>query len=406
MYPEYDPNESSLGQSWANMLRGFQNPQQWQQVGQGIQNTAQIIPNVVESLARGGVGQAIGTMGDLRDLRNTVQSYLPQGVQNFSHAAEFLTNPYAKALIQAAPTTEQTLEIIPRATVPYEGYKQHETMGQYIAPSALKLIKTTPKGPALDKIGGALEERRIFDYDNLVKEYNALKDSRGGKVINTDLARELSPEYRADRTLSASVHEPSSALMKQLYAEKLAQPANPNSTVLFTGGGTGAGKTTALENLFPNLSQQAEIIYDTNLNKLESATKKIDQALNAGRNVNIVYVYRDPVESLTEGALSRAENMKKELGSGRTVPLEEHLKTHVGVREVIPQLMEQYKDNPKVSIGVINNTFGKGKAQASSLEELPMFDPAEMSTKLRDALESELKAGKISKETYEGTLGK
>ena len=175
---------------------------------------------------------------------------------------------------------------------------------------------------------------------------------------------------------------------------------------MFTGGGTGAGKSTALENLFPNLSSQAEMIYDTNLNKLDSATKKIDQALEAGRNVNIVYVYRDPVESLTEGALTRAERMKKELGSGRTVPIEEHLKTHVGVREVIPQLMEQYKDNPKVSIGVINNTFGKGNAKASTLEELPMFNPAEMSTKLRNALENELKTGRISKETYEGTLGK
>jgi hypothetical protein len=35
-----------------------------------------------------------------------------------------------------------------------------------------------------------------------------------------------------------------------------------------------------------------------------------------------------------------------------------------------------------------------------------MFNPEEMGAKLRDALENELKAGKISKETYEGTLGK
>jgi hypothetical protein len=331
---------------------------------------------------------------------------LPQGLQNFSNAAEFLTNPYAKALIQKAPTTEQVLQNVPRATAPYEGSQTHEMMGQYIAPSALKLIKTTPKGPALDKIGLALEERRIFDYDNLVKEYNALEESKGGKVLNTDIARELSPEYAADRTLSASVHDPSSALIKQLYAQKLAQPAKPNSTVLFTGGGTGAGKTTALENAFPNLSKQAEMIYDTNLNNFDSAVKKINQALKTGRNVNIAYVYRDPVESLTVGALTRAEDMKKKLGSGRTVPIEEHLKTHVGVREVIPQLIEKYKDNPNVSIGAVNNTLGKGNARASTLEELPMFNPEGMGAKLRDALENELKAGKISKETYEGTLGK
>lgn len=296
----------------------------------------------------------------------------------------------------------------------YDAYAQGQNTGEAagigaMAVPALLIAKTlrTAKAstPTLDAIGQKYQNRLDNEYSTLVNDYANLQESRNGKVLNTDIARELSPEYAANRTLSANVHEPASAFVKQLYADKLAQPANPNSTVLFTGGGTGAGKTTALENLFPNLSQKAEMIYDTNLNKLESATKKIDQALEAGRNVNIVYVYRDPVESLTEGALTRAERMKKELGSGRTVPIEEHLKTHVGVREVIPQLMEQYKDNPKVSIGVINNTFGKGNAKASTLEELPVFDPAEMSTKLRDALENELKTGKISKETYEGTLG-
>jgi hypothetical protein len=299
----------------------------------------------------------------------------------------------------------------------YDAYAKGQNAGELAGigamaiPAALmaKTLRTAKPVQAtstLDPIGQRYQNRLDKEYSTLVNDYAKLEESRGGKVLNTDIARELSPEYAANRTLSANVHEPASAFVKQLYAEKLAQPAKPNSTVLFTGGGTGAGKTTALEKLFPNISQQAEMIYDTNLNKLESATKKIDQALDAGRNVNIVYVYRDPVESLTEGALTRAERMKKELGSGRTVPIEEHLKTHVGVREVIPQLMEQYKDNPKVSIGVINNTFGKGNARASTLEELPMFNPAEMSTKLRDALENELKAGKISKETYEGTLGK
>jgi len=151
MYPEYDPNEPTLGQSFADILRGFKNPQAYQQVGQGLVNTAKVIPNVAESLARGGVAQAVGTMGDLRDLRNTVQSYLPQGVQNFSNAAEFMTNPYAKALIQKAPTTEQTLETVPRVTAPYEGYKQHETLGEYIAPAlgsfAMKAIKATKDLP-------------------------------------------------------------------------------------------------------------------------------------------------------------------------------------------------------------------------------------------------------------------
>jgi hypothetical protein len=151
MYPEYDPNEPTLGQSFADILRGFKNPQAYQEAGKSLQNALQLTPNVTESLGRGGVAQAIGTTGDLRDLRNTVQSYLPQGVQNFSNVAEFFANPYAKALIQKAPTTEQTLETVPRVTAPYEGYKQHETLGEYIAPAlgsfAMKAIKATKDLP-------------------------------------------------------------------------------------------------------------------------------------------------------------------------------------------------------------------------------------------------------------------
>jgi hypothetical protein len=170
MYPEYDPNEPSLGQSFADILRGFKNPQAYQQVGQGLVNTAKVIPNVAESLARGGVAQAVGTMGDLRDLRNTVQSYLPQSVQNFSNAAEFMTNPYAKMLAQTAPTTEQTLEAVPRMTAPYEGYKQHETMGEYIAPSlgyfgakALKAGKDLPIGMTIQDVTPPVEPVKMAE---------------------------------------------------------------------------------------------------------------------------------------------------------------------------------------------------------------------------------------------------
>ena len=180
MYPEYDPNEPSLGQSFADILRGFKNPQAYQQVGQGLINTAKVIPNVVESLGRGGVAQAVGTMGDLRDLRNTVQSYLPQGVQNFSNAAEFMTNPYAKMLAQTAPTTEQTLEAVPRVTAPYEGYKQHETMGEYIAPSlgyfgakALKATKDLPIGMTIQDVTPPAPPEKIAEALRL-PEKNAL----------------------------------------------------------------------------------------------------------------------------------------------------------------------------------------------------------------------------------------
>jgi hypothetical protein len=256
--------------------------------------------------------------------------------------------------------------------------------------------------PKLDKIGQSLENLRINDYPNLVKKYNLLQESEGGKVLNTDLARELSDAYAKNRTLSASVHEPSSAFIKQLYAQKLAEPAAEGSRVLFTAGGTGAGKTSSLA-AYPDLRKNSEMIYDTNMNKLESARKKIDQALDAGRQVDLVYTYRDPVEALTEGSLTRAMRMKNELGSGRTVPLKEHIKTHTGSREVIGQLKDIYGDNPNVRIGIIDNRYGKANPKVANLEDLPIVDPKTIEKDLRNALEEQYKSGKIDKDIYESS---
>lgn len=140
-YEEYDYYDQpagdgkSLKESLREILNNLQDRNKLREAGTSLKEALQLTPNVSESLGRGGVAQAIGTSGDLRDLSNTINSYLPKSVRNFTRAAEFLANPYATAIQQTAPTTEETLDFVPRATAPYEGYKQHETMGEYIAPS-------------------------------------------------------------------------------------------------------------------------------------------------------------------------------------------------------------------------------------------------------------------------------
>lgn len=139
-YEEYDYyNEpagdgKSLKDTLREILGGF-NEKNLRETGTSLKSALELTPNVTESLGRGGVAQAIGTSGDLRDLSNTINSYLPKSVRNFTRAAEFLANPYATAIQQTAPTTEETLDYVPRATAPYEGYKQHETLGEFVAPS-------------------------------------------------------------------------------------------------------------------------------------------------------------------------------------------------------------------------------------------------------------------------------
>lgn len=354
----------------------------------------------------------MATLADLLRLNDGEQAYV-----GYPQMQVGLTKPrqagYATGFLENA-TGLQPMQSQGVLTNPnYDAYAQGQNAGEAVGigamaiPAALmakslRTAKATQAAPKLDAIGQRFQDRLDKEYSTLVQDYAKLKDAEGGKVLNTDVARELSPEYVKNRTLSANVHEPASAFVKKLYAEKLAQQAPEGSSVMFTGGGTGAGKTSSLS-MYPDIAKNAEMIYDTNMNKLDSAAKKIDQALEAGRKVDLIYTYRDPVEALTEGSLTRAMRMKGEHGSGRTVPLKEHIRTHTGSRDVMEQLQAQYADNPNVRIGVVDNSFGKGNQRISTLEDLPKHDPAELEQKLRSALEDQFKLNKIDKDIYEGS---
>jgi hypothetical protein len=272
---------------------------------------------------------------------------------------------------------------------------------------AIKPLVTPPRKSAFD-VEESYFSRLDKDYEGLTKEYAALPETRKGRLLNTDEARELSPDYRADRTRSADVHEPSSELVKLMYVDKLAKPTpeGRKNIVLFTAGGTGAGKSTGLkvaETVNKDV-QDVEIIYDTNMSTFDTSDKKIQQAFKAGREVDLLYTFRDPVDALEEGALVRATRMEKESGSGRTVPISEHLKTHIGARKVMEQLQEKYKNDPRFSLNVIDNSRGKGNAVFSTLDKLPQLDESYRIKKgLDDALENAYKTGRISRAIYEGT---
>lgn len=255
-------------------------------------------------------------------------------------------------------------------------------------------------------IESRLAARVTDDYEGAAADYAGLQDSMGGKVLNTDIARELSPDYLADRTKSAAVHEPASYFIKRMYEQKL-DDMEPGGRVMFTSGGTGAGKTTAISSL-PHVQamfDDAAIVYDTNMNKLTSAVKKIEQALDAGAQVQIVHVQRDAVEALVKGALPRAANQAKKFGTGRTVPLSAHADTHRGAAEVIQQLAEKYKDDPRVFIQVLDNTRGKGGARPADLDFVRQFDYNDMERKLYDALKQQYDAGAIPESVFRATAG-
>ena len=247
-----------------------------------------------------------------------------------------------------------------------------------------------------------------------------------GKEINTDNARELSADYapggmeaedaatRAARAeFSAAVHEPSSALTKEIYRRELQNrpKASERNQVVFTGGGAGAGKTTSIHQVeaLERAVDAAQIVVDTTLSGLRSSMERIQQALDAGKEVSIIYVYRDPVESFVGGVLPRAER------NGRTLPLDAYIETHMGAPEVLQKIADAYKGDKRVEIAVIDNSRGRGAAALADLNFVRRvagkYTREELKAKLVRALEDAYEKGKrgekegISEIIYRGFKG-
>ena len=230
-----------------------------------------------------------------------------------------------------------------------------------------------------------------------------------GNVINADNARELSKDYApggievddpqtnaARGTWSNAVHEPSSALVKEIYRRELSKRPRPDQLdlVVFTAGGAAAGKSTALKGApdIVNIVKLAQIVYDSTLSGWKSANDRIVQALEAGKKVSIVFVYRDPLEAFVNGALAQIDRM------GRIVPIDVFLRTHTGSASVVLRLAAMYESDPRVAISVIDNSRGRGNAAVTDLEFLRRisnkYTAQSLRAKLIGALEDAYEKGK------------
>lgn len=294
------------------------------------------------------------------------------------------------------------------------------------AAEEVRVAEGMPKPPRIDiplndgaltpeqrAVESTVRQRVLDDVDGHIEAYKKLPESENGKIINTDVARELFQEYQANRSInSAAVHESASTLMKEYYSRILAQP-DPNglNMVSFTAGGTGAGKTTARGHVpvVNEIVEASQVIYDTNMSGTRSAIDKIDLALAHGKQVNIVFVGTDPVDAFRR-MLKRATDMETDKGSGRTVPLDEHAKTHVGSARTMEELQEHYQGNDRVQFVFLNNRAkAKGQVEivepANSREFLRSMETENLNEQLKGVLDAEYEAGRISENVYRGTAG-
>ena len=228
---------------------------------------------------------------------------------------------------------------------------------------SLRILKTE----SLSAEEAEVEARFAALVQSRLDEIIAAYEARFGTVIDTDRAREFSPDYcasKASRTrFSRAVYQPAKALADEIYRREIRKGAPAEQRrIVFTSGGTGAGKSTVLATLDAESQSrdQSDIIVDGTLSDYTAALAKIRAALALGHRVTIVHVHR-AFEETMRMVVQRAIEM------GRAVTIDNIAATHFRSAETLFKLADEF--GTLINIRVLENT-GDQPARPISLNEL------------------------------------
>lgn len=246
----------------------------------------------------------------------------------------------------------------------------------------------------------AVQERSIrllkSDKERLIAEYR----DRFGVTVGTDLAREMFPDYceSLDSRLrfAISVQRAAAALADFVFDQIVAEV--DGGVAIFTAGGTGAGKTSAIMRDGKTI-EGAQVIVDGNFNSFKPNKRRIDVVLARNCKVNVIFVHRHPVEAYIKGVIPRA------LEQGRTVPIHGHLRMHKDSIEAFLKASRHYSRNQNVSFGVLNNTGHELETFRTTVDYLKSvkYDSDVLEAAIRKGLDNEISEKRISQALYEAS---
>ncbi len=262
-----------------------------------------------------------------------------------------------------------------------------------------------PRIPNLSPEAQQVEERAILrvgqELDALVTEYR----KRFGVMVSTDSARELFEDYAASiesrLQFAPAVQKAAARVADKTFAQIISERGS--GMALFTAGGTGAGKTTAIRSTgqTAGLLTHARIIYDSNFNSLGSSKGKVDLAIESGSTAVVIFVHRHPVESYLDGVLPRA------LEEGRTVSIGAHLQMHRDSLKTFLRVQKAFTNDPRAAFTVLNNTGHVAEAFPADISYLKgvKYDQDEIFKAIKEGLDHAYSQGKISQDLYEASCG-
>jgi len=298
-----------------------------------------------------------------------VANRFPTGKETVQQAALGLSMPLAHRALGGRASdwnADETVRYMPtRSVETYLGAAQDPT------------VKVYPGRLGISKFHGLrTEERaneaRLAHYaetntERLLRGYRAKHTLNGVLTLATDEMRELMPGYsdsqqsRAEKTMSTQT--PAGALVAALWKRALNERGNTNH-VVFTAGGAGAGKTSSRNTVLGELAGRVDLVYEGTMSDIGPSRAKIQQALNAGKEVTIVFTYAEPYQAARR-AFGRAVD-----GDGRPVRHDVMASQHFLSPRTIVKLYDEFKTNPLVKFRVMENTGSQGDAKVRDIDYL------------------------------------
>ena len=273
-------------------------------------------------------------------------------------------------------------------------------------PRAARALDETPATPASTRRGPDLDAEQQAVSDRIKQQLDENPEpfidrylEKHGNRVDLDEARNLFPEYEANPArFNDAVHRGSGRVSTGAYDRLLEAPAGPDSYAVFTGGGAGSGKSSALSRHTDTLDG-ADAVFDSTLSNFGRSREVIDKALDSGRDAGVFYVYRDPLDAF-QGVLKRADE------TGRPVNIDAFVATHTKSRQTINELIEHYGGDDRFQVQFIDNSGPEGTARAVNQSELPPApDPAILKENLLSELEIAHQNGIINDEIYTAIAG-
>ncbi|WP_438980294.1 Eco57I restriction-modification methylase domain-containing protein, partial [Polynucleobacter sp.] len=255
----------------------------------------------------------------------------------------------------------------------------------------LASIRTTEDGSTVIRPEN-IRDGEVAGFKELEKSPDKMIDdfiAKFGNKVGADEAKTMFDGY--NETNSMDYDRVSGALSQAVLDRLIIEAGNkPGSVLIMSGGGTGSGKSSTLRNYVSNSGP----FYDSTFSSIDRAVKNTENALANGLDVDVHFVYRNPVEAFKDGVMQRYRD-----GEARTVPVSRHLSSHENAIKTILEYSDKYEDNPKVNVQIYRNVTGQ-KAKVIPIDTLRELDynSLEYKKELEGYVEKEYQDGNITRE--------